>query len=446
MSKAAEWTSCTVKDVIERHFCGPSPDCEERQIFLPEEWGVLKTTAITWAGWNERAHKVLPKEFWGQTKIEVNAGDVLVTKAGPRNRVGVVCHVPSTRNQLVVSGKMIGLRLISGSVNASFLAGLLARQEQQKYIHDRTTGMAESQVNFANEVLLDTPLRIPPIQEQDTIAKVLDTLDIAIRETESIIDKVKSVKQGLLHDLLTRGIDDKGELRPLQSEAPKLYKESQLGWIPKEWHVEQLEDLLADADPAMRSGPFGSALLKDELVESGLPLLGIDNVHTERFASEFKRFVTPEKFLQLSRYSVRPADLMITIMGTVGRCCLVPDDIGQALSSKHTWTISLDQERYSPYLAMLQVNYSPWVAQHFTKDQQGGTMMAIRSETLRSLLLPVPARHEQYAIEARLREISKRIDAEKASLAKMKLEKMGLMNDLLTGRIRVTSLLGTSIP
>ncbi|OHC12298.1 MAG: hypothetical protein A2002_12555 [Pseudomonadales bacterium GWC1_66_9] len=285
---------------------------------------------------------------------------------------------------------------------------------------------------------------VPSVEQQAVIAQILDTLDTAIRETEALIDKLKAVKQGLLHDLLTRGIDANGQLRPPQSEALQLYKESPLGWIPREWEVEQLGNLLADVDPAMRSGPFGSALLKEELVEVGLPLLGIDNVHTEQFVAEFKRCVTPAKFRQLSRYAVRPADLMITIMGTVGRCCLVPDDIGLALSSKHTWTISLDQDRYSPYLAMLQVNYSPWMAQHFTKDQQGGTMMAIRSETLRSLLLPVPAREEQHAIEIRLREVSNRIDSESAALEKMKLEKSGLMDDLLTGRVRVTPLLEAS--
>ena len=73
----------------------------------------------------------------------------------------------------------------------------------------------------------------------------------------------------------------------------------------------------------MRSGPFGSALLKHELVEAGIPLLGIDNVHVERFEATFSRFVTPQKFRELERYAVRPRDLMITIMGTVGRCCLV---------------------------------------------------------------------------------------------------------------------------
>jgi restriction endonuclease S subunit len=285
-----------------------------------------------------------------------------------------------------------------------------------------------------------------PIGDQQRIAQILDTLDTAIHETEALIAKLKAVKQGLLHDLLTRGIDANGELRPPQAEAPQLYKESALGWIPKEWEAKHLGEILADVDPAMRSGPFGSALLKHELVSAGIPLLGIDNVLTERFSADFRRFVTPRKFSELVRYAVHPDDLMITIMGTIGRCCLVPDGIGLALSSKHTWTISINKSVYSPYLAMLQVNYSPWVLQHFAKGQQGGTMAAIRSETLRSTVLPVPPRDEQSLIEERLREISRRIDLETDSVAKMQVEKSGLMDDLLTGRVRVTPLLNSVDP
>ncbi|MBK8802798.1 MAG: restriction endonuclease subunit S [Fibrobacteres bacterium] len=282
---------------------------------------------------------------------------------------------------------------------------------------------------------------LPPQKEQPHIVSVLRALETAVQQTEAILEKLKAVKQGLLHDLLTRGIDANGQLRLPQTEAPHLYKESPLGWTPKEWEVHQLQNLLADVSPAMRSGPFGSALLKDELVEQGLPLLGIDNVYTEQFVTDFRRFVTPLKFAQLSRYAVRPSDLMITIMGTVGRCCLVPDDIGLALSSKHTWTISIDRDKYSPYLAMLQMNYAPWIQKHFAKDQQGGTMMAIRSETLRSVLLPVPSRNEQLQIEAILLEASLRIDSEQIAVAKLHEKKRGLMDDLLTGRVRVTPLL-----
>ncbi|KQW57058.1 hypothetical protein ASC92_12400 [Variovorax sp. Root411] len=288
---------------------------------------------------------------------------------------------------------------------------------------------------------LSIPVPMAPAGDQPRIAEILHTLDTTIRQTEAIIEKLKQIKQGLLHDLLTRGIDANGELRPPQSEAPHFYKESVLGWIPKEWEVRHLAELLSSDDPAMRSGPFGSALLKSELVKNGLPLLGIDNVHVERFVTNFTRFVTEKKFNELSRYAVRPHDLMITIMGTVGRCCVVPEDVGRALSSKHTWTVTLDKAKYSPLLAMLQINYSPWILRQIAKDEQGGIMGAIRSETLRTLSLPTPPVDEQLEIEARMQAASNRIDIESTALRKLRLEKVGLMDDLLTGRVRAAPLL-----
>ncbi|GHD72598.1 hypothetical protein GCM10007164_20410 [Luteimonas padinae] len=312
-------------------------------------------------------------------------------------------------------------------------------KHSERRLKGKTNGTGIPHVD--REILETALLFRPQLDQQVKIAQVLDTFDIAIAQTEAIIAKLKLVKRGLLHDLLTRGIDANGELRPTQCEAPQLYQPSPLGWLPREWDTKQIAELLGDFDPAMRSGPFGSALLKQELVETGIPLLGIDNVHTERFVANYTRFVTQRKFTQLVRYAVRPNDLMITIMGTVGRCCLVPEGIGHALSSKHTWSLSLDQNAYSPYLAMLQVNYSPWVVEHFSKDQQGGTMAAIRAETLRSTRLPVPPREEQRLMEERLRELSNRITSEVDSLAKRQLHKAGLMDDLLTGRVRVTPLL-----
>jgi type I restriction enzyme S subunit len=83
----------------------------------------------------------------------------------------------------------------------------------------------------------------PDIESQESVADVLETLDTTIRQTEAIIEKLKLVKKGLLHDLLTRGIDANGELRPPQSQAPHLYKDSPLGWIPREWMVDLLDSV-----------------------------------------------------------------------------------------------------------------------------------------------------------------------------------------------------------
>lgn len=78
---------------------------------------------------------------------------------------------------------------------------------------------------------------------QSKIAEVLDALDAAIRGAEAVVAKLRAMKQGLLHDLLTRGIDANGDLRPPQPEAPHLYHQTPLGWLPKEWDVVPLGTL-----------------------------------------------------------------------------------------------------------------------------------------------------------------------------------------------------------
>ena len=353
---------------------------------------------------------------------------------------GGVATVHYGQNRFAYSTDTWAFTVADSATNISFLFRQFEHKLKQiEYFGFEGSGLKHLQKEYIRKLELLTP----PLNEQNVVVKVLDTIDTAIQQTQAIINKLKQLKQGLLHDLLTRGVGANGELRPCYEDAPHLYKESPLGWIPKEWEVKELAQLLGNDEPSMRSGPFGSALLKSELVEAGIPLLGIDNVHVEYFDNRFSRFVTAKKFYELARYAVRPNDLMITIMGTVGRCCLVPSDIGTALSSKHTWTITLNPNLYSPYLAMLQINYSPWALDHFSKGEQGGIMSAIRSDTLRTLILPTPPITEQKEIASRLLNISERISLEIVNVKKLQMKKSALMDDLLTGRIRVTSLLQT---
>ncbi|MBT6176842.1 MAG: hypothetical protein HOI23_06305 [Deltaproteobacteria bacterium] len=201
---SGEWQDLFVEDVVDRFFCGPSPTCEERNIIGDSEWAVLKTTAITWDnGWDWTKHKILPKVFWNQPHLEVKAGDVIVTKAGPRHRVGVAVWVNYALKRIIVSGKMIGLRPYLESIVPLMLAAAIASKEAQTFLDQRTTGMAESQVNFENTVLLRTPIRIPHIDEQNAIADILFDMDAEIATLEAKLTKIRQIKQGMMQELIT---------------------------------------------------------------------------------------------------------------------------------------------------------------------------------------------------------------------------------------------------
>jgi type I restriction enzyme S subunit len=198
------WENAQVQEVITGFFCGPSPTCEERNIQDESEWGVLKTTAVTKEnGWDWTKHKTLPRVFWNKPHLEVRKGDVIVTKAGPRHRVGVAAWVDYAPPRIIVSGKMVGLRPHPGRVVPLMLAAAISAHDAQVFLEQRTTGMAESQVNFENNALMEAPIRIPCIEEQMAIAGVLADMDAELAALEQRRDKTLSLKQGMMQELLT---------------------------------------------------------------------------------------------------------------------------------------------------------------------------------------------------------------------------------------------------
>lgn len=297
------------------------------------------------------------------------------------------------------------------------------------------SGLRHLRKGFVKKLEVKVPSR--PVQTK--IVRMLDTIDVTILHTESLIEKYQQIKSGIMNDLFTRGVLPDGSLRPSREEAPDLYYDTPVGCIPKDWKYDYLLNLLAPLPNNMRSGPFGSALLKSELSENGIPFLGIDNIHVENFLEEFKRFVSEKKYSELIRYSTRPNDVVITIMGTVGRCCVIPNHIDKALSSKHLWTMTFDQNKVLSDLICWQLNYASWVKAWFRRETQGGIMDAIQSKTLKTLILPLPDDNEQKRIFERYKSLEAKIDTETQKLKKLQKQKSGLMHDLLTGEVRVTT-------
>lgn len=250
---------------------------------------------------------------------------------------------------------------------------------------------------------------LPPLDEQRQIAEVLRSVDDHASLTKRALEATSATKNATL--------------------VASLHGNS--------WPSVPVGDLLADTRSPMRSGPFGSALLKSELTETGIPLLGIDNVHAERFVSECRRFISEAKYQELARYTVFPDDVMVTIMGTVGRCCVVPEGVGRAISSKHVWTLTLDKARYSPALLAWQINHEPRVLQQLRGSAQGGIMSAISSETLRNLRVAQPPRAQMLELEQLIMSANSAISRLEEELAGVARLKHLVSNDLLSGHVRV---------
>ncbi len=419
----------TVGAVIRRHFSGPSPDCEERTILSADEWGVLKTTSITWNGWDATAHKVLPRTYWKQPQLEVQPGDVLVTKAGPRHRCAVVVHVDECPPKLIVSGKMIALRPRRDIVLPSILSGLLSLPGPQKYLDTRTTGMAESQVNFTNSVLLAVPLRIPALPEQHRIAEILDAANAAIRQSAAVIAKMRQMRAGLLHDLLTLGLNDQGLLRG-PKRPPEQFKESRIGRIPREWTNHSLEELTIKIVDGIHHTPTYTSY--------GIPFLTVENLTATPgiVFSSARRIAPADHKMFALRANPRPGDVLVTKDGTLGVARVVPAD-----APEFSLFVSVALLKPNPTKCIPELISTFFDSEAFQSQlghlSAGTGLKHIHLEHFRAFQLAVPPIAEQHALFRPLRALDARIHDEEVVLEKLAVAKRGLMHDLLTGRVPV---------
>lgn len=312
------------------------------------------------------------------------------------------------------------------------------------YLKGQTNGTGIPHVD--RELLEAIQVFRPTPSEQQVIAKILDTLDTTIHETESIIGKLKAVKQGLLHDLLTRGIDTNGELRPHQSEAPQLYKTSPLGWIPKEWSICGVLDVAPNDRQCILTGPFGAQLGQADFVAEGVPVLRIGNVQSGYIDWSDLQFVSYRKAVQLGRFSILPGDLLFARQGaTTGRNALADERSNGALINYHIIRVAVDTELCEPVYLHALFNSEHSKGQ-VDQEKGRGTREGINSKQIASLKFALPPIAEQKGLVARINTVNDAAANEAELLTKLLLKKTGLMNDLLTGRVRVTHLLQGTTP
>lgn len=281
---------------------------------------------------------------------------------------------------------------------------------------------------------LDIQVPIADTDAQPIIARVLDTLDTAIHEAEAIIAKLRTVKQGLLHDLLTRGIDANGELRRPQAEAPHLYKRSPLGWIPNEWEVKTITEI---ADVKSGSTP-SRAQANRYFAASGTPWVKTLDLN-EDVICETDECITAAALRETSCSLLPQGTVLVAMYGgweQIGRTALlaVSAATNQAISA-----LVFRSARIVPefVLRALQHGRPRWqrVAASTRKDPN------ITKTDVLAFEVPLPAPNEQSEIAGRVKASLDRLEFETDMLAKLRHQKSGLMDDLLTGRVRVTSLL-----
>lgn len=378
------------------------------------------------------------------TAKRLQDGDIILegSGGGPDKPVGRVAYFEGEicQGSAVCSNFFKTLRPNRSEVEPRFLLRKLAwfyKQPTLLALQQQTTGI----INLKFEEYLSAPIEIPKtIDEQQKLAQVLDTLDTAIHETEAIIAKLKAVKQGLLHDLLTRGVDANGGLRPSRAEASHLYKESPIGWIPKDWEEISLGEIARRSGGLLQTGPFGSQLHAHEYTIDGIPVvMPQDMVGGELSVDNIAR-ITEHRANTLARHRVKSNDLVLSRRGDLSRCVPIGDQQAGWLCGTGCLLARLPSSEVNAYWLAL-VYQQPVTQSQVMGRAVGSTMANLNTSILAAIIIGRPSVHEQDEMAARAASVSLRIRREQQALQKLRQEKAGLMDDLLTGHVRVTPLL-----
>ncbi|APF16813.1 type I restriction enzyme, S subunit [Caldithrix abyssi DSM 13497] len=269
-------------------------------------------------------------------------------------------------------------------------------------------------------------------KEQSLIAEILSTVDRAIEQTGAVIAKLQRIKAGLMQDLLTRGIDEQGNIR---SEKTHRFKDSPLGRIPVEWEVVELQNvvkiLLSNVDKKIYEHE-NSVLLCNYL-----EVYQNDYIHSRL---NFSRGSVNEN--ELRKFTVEKGDVIITkdseTFEDIAKPAYVKDNIDNLICGYH---LALLKPKKINGLFLAIILNKPEINMHFRKLANGITRYGLTLETIKTAKIFLPKISEQKQISNIFLNIDLRMDEEKAKLRKLHMLKTALMQDLLTGRVRVTGLL-----
>ena len=237
------WEWCRLRDIIEGTNAGKSPNCEKRPK-KEYEWGVLTTTAIQENVFLPTENKVLPPNYIVNSEHSVQYGDILITRAGPVNRTGVVCLVDKECGNLILSDKTVRIDYLRNYCNPIFIVLVLNCPAIHELLMSVTVGMAASQVNVSQGNIQNTLIPFPGIKEQNRIvAKITNLLPIIERynsgqeQLEELNAQLpsflkKSILQEAIQGKLVPQIELEGTAQELheqiKSEKQSLVKEGKL--------------------------------------------------------------------------------------------------------------------------------------------------------------------------------------------------------------------------
>lgn len=326
----------------------------------------------------------------------VKEGELLVVKSsGSKANIlsgkTAICG-PDRAGRIVASNFLLRLEVDKSTVVPRYLWYVLNSRKSKAFV--KTIVGASTYPNLKWSLYASHPIPLPLLAQQRRFVDILDRAEALRAKRRAALAQLNSLIQSIFLDLF-------GE--PARE-----------GWTETD-----ITGVSHPRDGSIRTGPFGSQLLHSEFVREGIAVLGIDNAVANEFRWAGRRFITEAKYRQLKRYTVRPGDVLITIMGTCGRCAVVPDDMPLAINTKHLCCITLDQSKCLPVFLHAYFLQHPVAQKYLNQTAKGAIMSGLNMGIIKQMLVLLPPMNQQREFARRVAAVEKLKAAQRASLGEL---------------------------
>ena len=330
---------------------------------------------------DKSTYKIVPRGYFAYNPSRINVGSVDWQRNEDRVIVSPLYNVFS----------------VSSELEPQYLYYYLKSDFALQRIKATVRGSVRD--NLRLNMLAEFPITIPSIIEQQKVIDILDNVTGLIN----------------LYSVQLQKLDELVEVRFIE-----MFIDSH---VADAWTRCTISDVSMD----MRTGPFGSALHHGEFVDEGVFVLGIDNAVENKFSYNKMRYITEEKYCQLKRYTVFPGDVIITIMGTVGRSAVIPDDMPKAINTKHLACITVDTKKINPYFLSSAFQIHPDIRAQLQKECKGAIMNGLNLTIIKGLSFKCPPLALQEEFVAFYKQIEKVKLSVQNSIEQIEILKKALM-------------------
>lgn len=326
--------------------------------------------------------------------------------------------------EAAVPNVYISFALDDGAMDPDFAAQYFAAGGLNRQLGRVITSTARSNglLNISIKDFFACEVPLPPLSEQRKIAAILSSVDDAIAATRKVIEQTKRVKQGLLQTLMTRGI---GHTR---------FKSTVIGEIPEAWELVPLDDVCTHITKGATPTTYGYQWIDNG--DGGVLFLRSECISEEGFQMSGSARIPEPAHASMSRSEIRSGDVLVTITGNVGRVGQVPEEIERANINQHLARVRVEHDDLFQDFVHLALQ-TKRQRDRFETIVTGLAYPQLSLKQIRDTIVPVPPRTEQTEIVERITAVQEVIRRSERSLAAWQNMKQGLMQDLLTGRVRV---------